>query len=364
MTIIKLKTACLFTLAGVGLFTSCMNTNKTRPQRRDMVDAVFASGNVISSNEFSVTASAEGYLVESFVSEGDTLKPGARLFRIENQMQAAEVNSAFASYQYALSKSSENSPIIQQQTLLISQAKEQVRIDSINYLRYQNLVKSNAVSKTEYDRALLQYTNSMNNLLIQKKSLADLKMTLALNVTTAKNELTTQNEKNSFYWLYTSSSATVLNVYKKNGDLVKKGETVARLGSGRLLCRLLISEDDIQRVITSMKVLVALNTEKDKVYTAHISKVYPSFDEQQQSFIAEAVFETLPNNLKHNTQLQANILLAENKDALVIPTNYITDANKIMRDGQILPVKTGIRTMEWIEITEGLSDDDEIELPK
>jgi len=41
------------------------------PQRKDITDAVFASGNIFDENEYTVTVADDEYLKKSFVKEGD-----------------------------------------------------------------------------------------------------------------------------------------------------------------------------------------------------------------------------------------------------------------------------------------------------
>ena len=64
-----------------------------------------------------------------------------------------------------------NSPQIQQVKLQIAQAKLQTETDKANYLRHENLVKTQAVSQVSYEKAKLQYESSKRNEEILEKSL-------------------------------------------------------------------------------------------------------------------------------------------------------------------------------------------------
>ncbi|MEL7006128.1 MAG: hypothetical protein AAFN93_25885, partial [Bacteroidota bacterium] len=50
--------------------SACNQTETTQPVQTAIVDAVFASGHIVSDQEYQVTANAEGYLIHSFVEEG------------------------------------------------------------------------------------------------------------------------------------------------------------------------------------------------------------------------------------------------------------------------------------------------------
>ena len=199
-----------------------------------------------------------------------------------------------------------------------------------------------------------------------EKSLADLKQTLDLNAKNAKAQYQIQQQNNGFYTLSSVANGLILNIYKKNGDLVKKGETVADMGNGKLIARLQVAEDDINRVTMKQLVLISLNTDKNNVYKAFVSKIYPSFDASSQSFIVEATFTEVPTILKDGTQLQANFIVTEKKNVLVIPATYLADGDSVLlkESNKKIGIKTGIKTLEWVEVTDGLCGNETLALPK
>ncbi|HEV2355340.1 MAG TPA: HlyD family efflux transporter periplasmic adaptor subunit, partial [Puia sp.] len=146
-------------------------------------------------------------------------------------------------------------------------------------------------------------------------------------------------------------------------DLIRKGEIVADLGTGQLLAKLEIAEEDIRLVQPGQPVLISLNTDKDHLYHATISKIYPSFDTGQQAFIAEATFSEMPPSLRDGTQLQANIVLSQKQHALVIPSSCLLPGDSVILapSGEHHAVTTGIHTLEWIEILGGIDSSTSLE---
>ena len=62
-------------------------------------------------------------------------------------------------------------------------------------------------------------------------------------------------------------------------------------------------------------------------------------------------------HLMANTQLQANIIIAEKENALVIPASLLEVNNQVrLLNNTLLTVETGIRSSEWVEIVGGLDD--------
>jgi multidrug resistance efflux pump len=359
------KSVLIIALVGVIILLGCGNQNKTTPQRKNIVDAVFASGNLVTENQYIVTSQSEGYLVSSYVSEGDSVTSGQMLFRIDDNAQKEQLENAEASYNYAKNNATENSPQLQQLNTQKAQIKNKLKNDSINFIRYQKLIQTNAVSKAEYEKAKLSYENAQQDLISIENQLIDVKSSLELEVVRNKANLASQQSNTSFYSLRSNSDGLVLQIQKKNGELVRRGEPLAEIGTGDYVAKLFIAEEDINTIYPGQKVFIELNTDKAKSYEAYISKVYPFFDTQEKSFIAEAKFKQPLQNLKSGVQLQANILLSEKEDALVIPSSYLLSDNYVMSaNRKKVKVSTGTKTTEWVEILDGIDDASVIKLPK
>lgn len=342
------------------IVVSCSEKTKIKPERRDIVNAVFASGKIVSDKEYQVTAIAEGYLSSILVAEGDTVKKGQLLFKLLNDIQQTQLNNANYNYQFAKASQNSLSPELQQIEGKINQATQKLQTDSLNVVRYQKLLPSNAVAQIDYDKLKLEYQNDQTTLSILQNELIQLKRNLALNTMNAKAQFQIQDRGNQYYTLNSETEGLVLNVFKKNGDLVKKGETIGKIGSGRMLAKLYVAEDDINNITIGQSTLITLNTEKDTVYTATVIKIYPAFDEGSQSFIVEAGFTSKLPTLKIGTQLQANFIINEKKNALVIPSNCLFGGDSVQLSENMakVKVKTGIRTLEWTEILGGIVESD------
>ncbi len=196
-----------------------------------------------------------------------------------------------------------------------------------------------------------------------EKNLEDLRTNLSLNTENTKAQYRIQQQTSDYYQLQSEANGRILNVYKKNGDLIRKGDLVADLGTGLLIAKLFIAEEDIRRVALGQTVLISLNTEKEHVHHATITKIYPSFDTSQQAFIAEATFDSLPAGLKNATQLQANIIIAEKQHVLVVPSACLLPGDSVVlaKDRTHKAVTTGIKTLEWVEIADCLDSNEHIQ---
>jgi multidrug efflux pump subunit AcrA (membrane-fusion protein) len=357
-----IKSASFLSL--VAMFASCNQVETTQPQKRDIINAVFASGYVIQDNEYQVTANTEGYLVKRFVDEGVTVRAGMPLFQLSNDVQAENLSSAEVNYQDALRKLDSTSPERAQLELQLSQAKTQLALDKKNYERYENLLEKKAVSQVDYEKAKYQYESSLNNVELKEKVLADFINTLEINAKNARSQLMIQKSTNEDYFLSTNIDGIVLNVLKQPGELVRRGEVVALIGGGQKLAKLFVAEEDIEEVSINQKVFINLNTQKDQNLEGVISKIYPSFDEIEQSFVVEATFNNPPENIYHNTQLQANIIIDQIKGAWVIPSDFIDVGDSVIVKGVGKKwVEFGIRNDKWTQVVNGLDESQTLQKP-
>jgi membrane fusion protein, macrolide-specific efflux system len=347
----------LFIVLAVMLINFKNKSNTITPVRKAIVDAIFASGYTINSDEYIVATNTEGFIQTSYVKEGDKVEVGDLLFQLSGDVQSSQLENALAQYNDALIKASPGSPQKISLQTQIELARSQVELDKKNYERYNTLIKTNAVSKYEFEKSKLQYEASLSELQVLEKSLEDLMNSLQLNLENAESQLKIQKEYFGDYFIKSTKKGRVLNIYKEQGELAKRGESLAKIGSGKTIAKLFIAEEDIKHIKVGQKTKLALNTDKDKPVDAVISKIYPSFDVAEQSFILEADFIEEDNRILSNTQLQANIIIAQKENALVIPAEYLSDNNTVtLSDNSVVTVEVGIKSSRWVEIISGIDE--------
>ena len=365
MTMQKYCSIIPITVLAVALLaSSCSRQTTVQPVQQAIVDAVFASGHIVTDDEYIVTANADGYLAQAFVKEGDVVQPNMPLFALANQVQTQQLVNAQANYDDALLKARPNSPQLAQLNLQVQQAALQRQTDEANYNRYARLVKTNAVSQADYERARLQFEAAKSNEFQLQKQIEELQATLALGVKNTQTQLAIQQENSGDYLLASSITGQVLTVLKQPGELVRRGEAVARVGGGQALAKLFVAEEDINRIAIGQRVVIALNTEKEVRHEALVSKIYPAFDVAEQSFIIEARFVTPPDRLFASTQLQANIIIANKQQALLLPAACLTGQNTVLlANNTTTSIVTGIVTNEWVEVLDGLGPEQHVLVP-
>ncbi|SDN11024.1 efflux RND transporter periplasmic adaptor subunit [Siphonobacter aquaeclarae] len=346
---------CLWVLA------SCQQQERTSPQRKTVEDAVFASGHLEQENEYVVAASVDGTLQRLSIKEGDQVPAGAVLAHIKSDVTANQLTEAELVYTDAARNASAQSPQLSQLSIQIDQATAQLEQDLLNWQRYKALRASNSVSQLEAEKAELQYKASVSALDVLKKNHQELERSLKLQAATSRTKVKSQQSLLADYQVRVARAGVVLTVYKKEGELVRKGDVIARIGSGASVIKLFVAEEDIGKIRLGQAAVVQLNTYPDTVFKARLSKIYPAFEETQQSYVVEARLLQSPVVLFSGTQVQANVVTGVRNNILVIPASYLSKGKLVtLESGGQRVIVSGYKSKEWVEVRSGISEKDVI----
>jgi len=355
----------LVIVSALAILSSCSNkSNETKPIRKTITETVFASGVLVPEDQYNLTAQSEGNLIELNFIEGDTVKAGEVLAVIENKQNVYNAQSANALLSIAGVNVTSNAPALKQAETNINLAQIKLSQDKLQSDRYKILYDENSVSKLDYENALITYQNS-------KANLASLQQNYALLKQQADQQLIIQKSQkgvNSILLQNNQIRAVIAGkIYQKQkqlGDYVKKGDAIAVIGNpDDLYAKLSIDETNISKIKLGQKVILQLNTDKDKNYNGIVTEIYPAFDDQAQSFYCKVKFtDQMPFRIS-GTQLQANVIINEKNNMLVIPRNYLNYGNKVNVKGKgTVVIETGFISTDWVEIKKGIDENTTITL--
>ena len=141
-------------------------------------------------------------------------------------------------------------------------------------------------------------------------------------------------------------------------------EPLASIGSETdFIIEMLVDEVDIVRISKNQKVIISLDAYKGEVFTGKVSKIYPKKDERNQTFLVEALFDELPKTLYPGLSGEANIIIANRKDVLTIPKEYLNEDNKVKTDEGDLTIEIGLQNMDFVEVLSGITEETNIYKP-
>lgn len=353
-----MKKILLFVLSGIVL--GCSGDKGTiTPEVKPLMEAVYASGFVVSGQEYQLFSQVDGNLIQILVKEGEEVKKGQPLLVIESSQQNARYTLSKQSYEMARKNYSESSPVLRELKTAIESSRIKFQYDSLNFSRYSNLLKANATSRTEFDRIKLIYENSKNDYALQSSRYEKVRNDLFLALQNAESQWKVAQEESGHYELRSDVDGMVFKIMKEKGELVRRSEAVAIVGNGNsFYLKLTVDELDVQRLKVGQEVVVKIDAYPQKVFKGKVNKVYPLIDTRQQSLRVDATLEeTLPAGFS-GLAVEANIIIRQKDRAIVVPKSVLMSGDSIwIKNAQgerKVKVIRGIETLDEVEIVDGI----------
>jgi len=373
--------------------------------RRDLVETVSANGKVQPEVEIKISADVSGEITELYVKEGDVVKKGTLLCRINPEVYAsnydratAAVNSSKASFQNSKSR--------------LTQAQAQFEQAELSYNRNKKLFDEKVISPSEFENIKSSYEVSKAEVEAARQSVA----AAGFNVSSAEAGLKESKENLNRTSIYAPVDGTVSKLSKEKGERVvgtnmMEGTEILRLANlNEMEVSVDVSETDIVRVssgdtadievdawlgrtfsgvvteVANSSNLSGLNvTDQVTNYTVKVRILRESYmDLLQGKQIDYSPFRPgMSATVEIRTRRTANVLTIpiqsvttrdtlkksgfskkESDETVEEKTETVTSAKEtqefvfVVVDEQVLlrPVKTGIQDSQHIEILEGLKE--------
>ena len=367
---IKSKKSVICAIVLLSLSIGGCNRGKTlHATHKNITEAVYASGFVAAKNLYKVYALTDGNIIAKYHDAGDSVKEGDALYRIQSEGSSAKLVASSSAYKLAIDNAKDNSPILQDLQIKIKSAETILANDQSTYTRIKNMYDAGAVSKTQLDQASTTLEVSKNNLQSAKEVYTRTNEQLKVDAQNAQALVASSGQDLSNYVLKALIKGKVYETYKELGEAVKRNDAVALVGeNGSKYLQLAVDQQDIGRVKVGQDVVVKMDISSDKVYKAKVSKVYPNMNSNNQSFRVDADFVDDPGLQFINASVEANIILATKDNALVLPRQAVTAKNEVLIKSiggqKKVTVQTGLINMSDVEILSGVSEQDEIQIPK
>lgn len=348
------------------VFASCGNEKmKDSPTKRDLAEVVYASGNIYPEDEYKVFSNVTGFLEQVLINEGDTINSNDVMFLIGGPNRQSETQATTLALRIAEENLGKGSPLLAQLEQKYLNTKSKAANDSINLNRYNGLVKSGAVSQSEYDRIKLQAETSQRDEQSALDQLNAQRRSLEVELANARNRFNQAVNNYGDGTIKSAISGRVFEIYKQIGDYIHQNEAIALIGSGnKPVARLSIDEADLALVKVGQKVYIKLDALPGKTLLATVKKIYPKLNKAEQSFRVDASFDEIPPVDLYGLNIEANILIKEAKNILTIPRKFLLDGDSvaIKRDGNEMKVKVeiGVSDLSFVEIRKGISETDEL----
>jgi RND family efflux transporter MFP subunit len=281
----------------------------------DAAEVVYATGVVEPVNWAKVTAPVRKRIVEICKCEGEPVSTGQVVVRLDDDEEQASLRE-------------------------LESRLERYREDAA---RLEQLLKRNSVSRVTYDDKLTQVREYEARVAVLKDRISDLALKspldgIVMRRTGEVGEIAGIGEKDTLLWVGEPKPLKII------AD---------------------VNEDDILKVAPGQAVLLRHEGHSGAPLPATVERITPKGDPDTKTF---RVHLLLPDDtpLKVGMSVEANIVVAEAKGVLVLPAEAIKDGHVLrVADGEVerVPVETGIRGTDRVEVKGALSEGDLIVTP-
>ena len=345
--------------------TACKKKQETTQAIvQDITHSVYASGVVKSENQYQVYATVNGLVQKILVEEGDTVKKGDPIMRIENQAAILNTESARLSADYA--SEAANADKLNELRINIDLARIKVQNDSVLLARQKNLWSQQIGTRYELEQRELAYQNSLTSYRGAVLRYNDLQKQIRFNAQQARKNLQISTTMAKDFTITSETNGKVYSILKEQGEFVNPSMPVAIIGDdANFKLELQVDEYDIAKIRLGQKVLIRMDSYKDNVFEASINKINTIMNERSKSFLVEAVFTKPPPALYPNLTAEANIIIETKQNTLSIPRSYLlNDGYVLLENKEKRKVVVGLKDYQRVEILQGISKEDVLLKPE
>lgn len=349
-----------FSLIAMSLISGCGNKEKTiTPTIKPITESVYASATIQAAEQYTLYPAIAGKILSFDVDEGDLIAAGGLIAYLENTAATNSANNA----ESAVVLSKQSSIQVQELEAQLKSAKEQSKLDSVNFQRQQNLYSKEIGSLSQLESRRLASIASKNSVIALNAKLIQVKNQLRFNQNQAQANANVATKNLGDYAVRSDIGGEVFQLLAKKGEWISPQKPLAIIGNSKdYLVVMEVDEMDIVKIKLGQTVLISMDA-YDQSFEGHVSRITPIMNPKTQSFVIEAAFNTRPETLYPGLSAEVNIVIAQKPKALLIPIGSLEKNNIVKTTDGAITVKTGLKNLEYVEILEGLNEKSQILIP-
>ena len=359
-----------------------ITVNAEAVEKRTIVETVTASGKIYPVTQVSISAEISGEIVDLPVKEGDKVKEGDLLMRINPDLYESQVEQAQAGLDNTKAQLATARARVLQSKLQFDNAK-------IAFDRSAQLLKDKVIAQMDYEQSQLAYETSKAEYEIAQESVT------AMEFTVKSSESMLREMRNNYKRtsIYAPAAGTVVGLNKKKGEKVlgtiqMTGDQLMSIADlTQMEIQVDVSENDVLRIdvgdTANIEVDAYLNRKfKGVVFqianSAGSGSVLSAVSDQATNFKVKIYLlpESYADLMKESNgkypfypgmSATVEIKTDVQRNILSIPIQAITtredttDTNKDKKINEIVYVLDGEKAKEVI-VTSGLQDDNFIQI--
>lgn len=340
--------------------------------RHDLVQTVVASGHIETPYRVNIGSQITGTVIEIPVEEGQEVKAGDILIRIDNRESASAVIQARGVVAQMEAKMRQLQEVIlpsARQTL--KQAESTAATARSNYARAIRLLSDGYTTQANFDAvrrdrdiAETAARNATLQVMTNQPGGSDYVMA-ETQLAQAKASLANAEAKANYTTITAPVDGRLITRNVERGNVVQPTDILLVLApKGEIRIVLQIDERDLSLLRLGQSALASADAYADQTFPAEIVYINPSVDLQRASVLVKLLVPSPPSYLIQDMTVSVDIEVGRQSQALVVPTAAVHDAKSAapwvfaVIDGQVQrrDVALGIRADDKMEVVKGLDD--------
>jgi HlyD family secretion protein len=344
---VLLSAAVVVVIAGVWGFVTLKGGSTTidsaklsKVEKGTLTISVVATGRIEPITKVEIKSKANGIIEKLLVDVDDVVEPGQVLVELDKEQLRAALREARANAQAA--EAARNGAEAQLRKSETEATFPEVELAQRNFTRATELFKQTLVSQSDLDQArtALEQTQNRHAAAVRQVAIDQAKVSqAAANVAQANAAVERADEDLANATIRAPIHGTVLTRDVEVGSPVS---SILNLGANatlvmtigdidRVFVRGKVDEADLGRVRVGQAARITTETFRDRIFDGQLTRISPIGVEQDNvtTFEVEASIKNPGKELKANMTANAEIILEQIPNALIVPETAVTyDANR------------------------------------
>lgn len=332
--------------------------NPVRIEKRDLTAQVYGNGTVEAKVVVGVSSKITGRIVELYVDQGDQVKRGQLLAKLENDDFIQQQHQSEA----GVNRSAANLNV-EQATL--QKAKANLMLAEKNAQRYRALAEKNLVSKLEAEQYENTYQVAKEEVVRSSAALESAKMEQSAN----RAGLGFAKSKVGDTLIYAPQDGVIVTRDLEKGAIVTPGMSIFTMADPRTVwVKANVDESLLKGVAIGKKANITLRSSATEQFPGQVARLGRQSDRVTEELEVDVAFNEPLKNFRLGEQADVNIIAEMKKDVPSIPAAAIVTKEKkrgvwVVSNGRLAfkPVSFGIEDRNgFTEIISGLDGGEQI----
>lgn len=370
--LVPLVSLLIIAAIALGFYLPAPRVSVYQVTRHDLIQTIVASGHIETPYRVNVGSQITGIVSEVPVEEGQAVKAGDVLIRLDDHEYASAVVQAKAAVAQAEAKLRQIREVLlpsAEQTL--KQAEATVANARASYARAAKLLANGYATQADYDVvrrdrdiAELAMRNAALQVATNRPGGSDYVMA-ETQLTQARANFDNAQAREDYATITAPTDGRLITRNVERGNVVKPADTLMVLApTGEIRIDLQIDERDLGMLRVGQKALASADAYPNQIFDAEVAYINPGVDIQQASVLVKLHVLSPPDYLVQDMTVSADIETGRRQAALVLPVIAVHEVKGAApwvlaaEQGRLVrrQVTIGMQADDLVEITGGLDE--------